>query len=214
MPADPDRRRNRGRPAPGPGRRRSIAIGIAAAVVRHRRDRRLGGAMAAMRPTTRPRASRIGPRSGRGVVQSRRTAELAAAAKTAKEDASAKAGRPPTVIPEGSAGLADKSDGILLRYNLEKREWERLLKDTPLKPGDRILCLDPFRAWIDLGKIRIGMVGETEVRVLSPGADQVPVIEIVAGPHPGPRAGVEDAQGRLRQAVADPGPGSRHRARY
>ncbi len=50
-------------------------------------------------------------------------------AETVAADESAKAKeKPPTALPAGSAGLADKSDGILLRYNEEKREWERLLK--------------------------------------------------------------------------------------
>ena len=91
----------------------------------------------------------------------------AAAAETAKAKAAELAKSkpaPPAVIPAGSAGLAEKTDGILLRYNEDQREWERLLKETPLKTSDRLLCLEPFRAAIDLGKIRIAMVHETEVR--------------------------------------------------
>jgi hypothetical protein len=88
---------------------------------------------------------------------------------------------PPPTVPAGVAALAEKSDGVLLRYNEDRREWDRLEKETPLKVGDRILCLAPFRASIDAGKIRIGLVGETEIRILSAPSDPLPAIELVQG---------------------------------
>ena len=109
-------------------------------------------------------------------------AEAAERTKTAKTAELAKS-KPasPAVIPAGSAGLAEKTDGILLRYNEDRREWERLVKETPLKTSDRLLCLEPFRALIDLGKIRIAMVRETEVRILSHPSDPIPAIELLQG---------------------------------
>ena len=89
-------------------------------------------------------------------------------AKKAKRPSRRRPSRPDRPSRAGSAGLAEKSDGILLRYNEEKREWERLVKETSLKTYDRLLCLEPFRAAIDLGKVRIALVGLTEVRLLAP----------------------------------------------
>ncbi len=123
---------------------------------------------------TRPNPSRIGSPGPAG--------EASANPETAKGEESAKAkDKARTDLPAGSAGLADKSDGILLRYNEEKREWERLVKETPLKPNDRLLCLNPFRAAIDLGKVRIALVGLTEVRLLAPASADAPSIELVQG---------------------------------
>ena len=88
---------------------------------------------------------------------------------------------PPPDGPAGVAALAEKSDGILLRYNDDKREWERIDKETRLKTSDRILCLEPFRAAVDLGKIRVDLIHETELRILSQSADTVPAIELIDG---------------------------------
>jgi hypothetical protein len=134
----------------------------------------VAGAMAEMvaNDTTKPQADRLTGPSG----------EASANPEAAKADESAKArDKALAALPAGAAGLAEKSDGLLLRYNGEKREWERLLKETSLKPNDRLLCLDPFRAAIDLGKIRIAMVGLTEVRLLAPASADLPSIELLQG---------------------------------
>src|SRR5262249_38068090 len=103
-------------------------------------------------------------------------------AKTAKavEPENSKPAPPPTV-PAGVAGLAEKPDGILLRYNDDRREWDRLDKETPMKVSDRILGLEPFRASIDVGKVRLVLVRETEIRILSQPSDPVPAIELLQG---------------------------------
>ena len=88
---------------------------------------------------------------------------------------------PVAAVTSGSAGFADKAEGVLLRYNTDKREWDRITAATPLNRSDRILCLTPFRASITIGKIRMQLVGETEVRVLSSSSDAVPALEIVQG---------------------------------
>jgi hypothetical protein len=84
-------------------------------------------------------------------------------------------------IPAGAAGLAEASEGILLRYDADEREWTRLLRATPLSQFDRLLSLAPFRSTITLDKIRINLVGETEVRMLSRSTDKIPVLELVSG---------------------------------
>jgi hypothetical protein len=118
----------------------------------------------------------------------------ASVAKSATTGASTKASgaAPAPRAPSGSSGLAEKADGVLLRYNPEKREWERLTAATPLIRPDRLLCLNPFRVPITLGKVRMTLVGETEVRILSLSSDAVPALELVQGrllirqPAPGP----------------------------
>src|SRR5262249_24781374 len=81
----------------------------------------------------------------------------------------------------GTAALAEKPGGVLLRSNPKERAWERLTEATPLDRPDRLLCLAPFRASISLGKIRVTRVGETEVRILSLSSDSVPALELVQG---------------------------------
>ena len=88
---------------------------------------------------------------------------------------------PPPDVPAGVAALAEKTDGILLRYNDEKREWDRIDKETRLKTSDRILSIEPFRAAVDVGKVRIDLIHETEIRILSQSADAVPAIELLDG---------------------------------
>ena len=105
--------------------------------------------------------------------------ESSRVAKAATEAASKDV--PVASVPSGSAGLADKAEGVLLRYNADKREWDRITAATPLNRSDRLLCLTPFRASITIGKIRIQLVGETEIRVLSSSSDAVPALEIVQG---------------------------------
>ena len=84
-------------------------------------------------------------------------------------------------LPAGSSGLAVATDGVLLRYNVDQREWERLTGPTPVSRSDRLLCLSPFRATVTLGKIPLMLVGETEIRILSQSSDKVPAIELIQG---------------------------------
>jgi hypothetical protein len=87
----------------------------------------------------------------------------------------------PSTVPAGASGVAESPDGILLRFDPERREWIRLLRTTPLAQLDRILDLAPFRAVITLDKARIALVGETEVRILSRPADKIPALELIQG---------------------------------
>ena len=88
---------------------------------------------------------------------------------------------PLPAIPSGSAGLAEKADGLFLRYNTDKREWDRLSGATALNRSDRLLCLTPFRSSITMGKMRITLVGETGIRILSSANDAVPALELLQG---------------------------------
>ncbi len=59
---------------------------------------------------------------------------------------------PLAVFPAGAAGLASAPEGVLLRFNSESREWERLTGPTPLASSNRLLCLIPSRASVEIGK--------------------------------------------------------------
>ena len=90
-------------------------------------------------------------------------------------------GPAPVKLPAGSSGLASTDGGILLRYNGDQREWERLTGTTPVSRSDRLLCLAPFRATVTLRNFPLVMVGETEIRILSQSSDQIPAIELIQG---------------------------------
>ena len=60
--------------------------------------------------------------------------------------------------------MTEKAEGVLLRYNTERREWEQLVDPTPLKSQDRMLGLDPFRSTLSVGQAKgsIRTLGLTE----------------------------------------------------
>jgi hypothetical protein len=84
-------------------------------------------------------------------------------------------------LPAGSVGLVEKAAGVLLRYNSDKSEWERMTDGTALFTSDLLLSLAPFRARITLGKVPITLVGETQVRLLSKVAGEDPALELDNG---------------------------------
>ncbi len=85
------------------------------------------------------------------------------------------------VVPAGSAGLAAAAEGVLLRYNADSREWERLTGPTPLAASTRLLCLYPSKATITVGKTQVVMVGECEIRILPQSTEAAPAIELAQG---------------------------------
>jgi hypothetical protein len=150
-------------------------------------------------PPTEPTAVEPTPSAGpipeRGLVESARAEPVAATkeaattkAETAKTE-TAKTGAPgepaktkaPIEVPAGAVGVVETAKGILLRYNADRREWERIGERTTLATGDRILCLSPFRARVLIAKVPIVLVGETHVRVLSKAAGEAPAFELVEG---------------------------------
>ena len=109
----------------------------------------------------------------------------AAASKTADNSGKPKnepAATPPArAVPAGSVGVVDKVNGVLLRFNAEKREWERIAEGTSLATSDRLLCLEPFRARIVVAKIPITLIGETQVQLTSKTAAETPAFELADG---------------------------------
>lgn len=115
-----------------------------------------------------------------GEVASATTSPAAEAGKKAAADESAKP-RPETKLFPGSVATLEKPDGILLRATEQKPDWERVVDETPLKPGDRVVSLAPFRAVVDLEKLRILLSAETELRMLPRTLDTPPAFELVHG---------------------------------
>ena len=103
------------------------------------------------------------------------------ATKAADPSVAAKDSAVPKPVPADSSGIAEADGVVLLRYNNDQREWDRLVGSTSVNKSDRILCLSPFRATITLGKIPIFLTGETEVRILSRSSDKIPAIELIQG---------------------------------
>ncbi|APW64013.1 hypothetical protein [Paludisphaera borealis] len=84
-------------------------------------------------------------------------------------------------IPEGAVGVASKIEGILLRYNIDKREWERLAEGAAIHTSDRLLVLAPFRAVVATGKSALDVQGDTEFQLLQKDPTEEPVVGIVHG---------------------------------
>ncbi|GAC1465751.1 MAG: hypothetical protein NVSMB9_05660 [Isosphaeraceae bacterium] len=99
-----------------------------------------------------------------------------------KEDADkSPAPKSAPVVAAGSVGLAKKPDGVLLRSNPERRNWERLTADTPLFEQDHVLSLAPFRATIQVGKADINLIDESEVLVFATPASRAARLSLLQG---------------------------------
>ncbi len=103
-----------------------------------------------------------------------------AADNSAKPKAEPAAG-PSHAVPAGSVGVVDHVSGVLLRFNAEKREWERIAEGTALATSDRLLCVEPFRARIVVAKTPITLIGETQVLLTSKTAAEPPAFELTDG---------------------------------
>jgi hypothetical protein len=112
------------------------------------------------------------------------SSEEASVTKVAKDaeltSKSSETARARTIVP-GAAGAADGSEGILVRYSNDEREWQRVIGQIPLARSDRLLCLSPARATVTLGNLPLMLVGETELRILPQSSDNVPAIELIQG---------------------------------
>lgn len=84
-------------------------------------------------------------------------------------------------LPSGTLGKAEKPAGILLRYDPERREWDQLSAETPLKDKDRLLNLAQLRSTLELGTTKVDLVGETDVNVLAAPAQQSGRLELGQG---------------------------------
>jgi len=129
--------------------------------------------------------SKDAPVAAKATESEAATDTAAAASKTADDSAKPKnepAATPPArAVPAGSLGVVDKVNGVLLRFNTDKREWERIAEGTTLATSDRLLCLEPFRARIVVAKTPITLIGETQVQLTSKTAEEPPAFELTDG---------------------------------
>ena len=111
--------------------------------------------------------------------------ENAAAAKTAENSDKAKTEPSPPLqpraLPAGSVGVVDRLKGVLLRFDMDKREWVKVAEGTTLAPSDRLLCFEPFWARIVVGKTPITLLGETQLQLTGKTADEPPAFELAEG---------------------------------
>ena len=159
----------------------------------------IGGADEATMIAPEPRPAATNPAEPASAPTKPEDTVGAGAAKVADGAAKSAETAPTPPVPAGSVGLAAVPEGILLRYNSDQREWERLTAPTPLAASTRLLCLAPSRATIAIGKTQVVMVGESEIRILPQSSDAAPALELIQGRllfHP-------DAPGSLKVGLSD-----------
>lgn len=84
-------------------------------------------------------------------------------------------------IPEGAVGVVAHVDGLLLRYNAEKREWERLAAGSAVNGLDRLLVLPPFRARVATDKAVFDLAPDTEIQVTQRTKEEEPTLNLAHG---------------------------------
>lgn len=95
-------------------------------------------------------------------------------------DAKAKKKPAPTIlpVPSGAVGVVGESPSLLLLYDSKERLWKHLEPKSPLRDGDRIVGLAPFRNGFRLGGVDLELAatgrgplrdGEAIVRRGEPG---------------------------------------------
>jgi hypothetical protein len=86
-------------------------------------------------------------------------------------------------LPAGDVGVAGNLEGILLRYSPKPtgRVWERLKPQAPIEAADRLVSLDHYRNSVQLGPARVTLVGDSEVRALTPDRGLAARFELVRG---------------------------------
>ena len=85
------------------------------------------------------------PRADAGVASKPADAAEAKVTKAADPSVAAKDSAAPKPVPGDSSGIAEGDGVVLLRYNNDQREWDRLVGSMSVSKSDRLLCLTPFR---------------------------------------------------------------------
>jgi hypothetical protein len=88
----------------------------------------------------------------------------------------------PPPLPPGAVGVVSKADGLLLRARPDApTKWERLAAQAPLRDGDRIVSLAPFRPTLDLGGAKVELVRHAEVKLRRADPGTAAHFELVLG---------------------------------
>lgn len=88
---------------------------------------------------------------------------------------------PPAAVGAPVEMSVAADEGVALRWKPADRTWERLSAGAALMPGDRVVGLAPFRTPLNLGKLKVVLVGPAEIHMLPAGAEGTPHIEPVWG---------------------------------
>lgn len=86
----------------------------------------------------------------------------------------------PKAQPAAGGNLVEQSEGLLLRFKEDTKTWERIIADSPLSAGDRLVALPPSRHVFSVAGERFEMFGGTEIRVL-PDQNNAPHLTFVEG---------------------------------
>lgn len=84
-------------------------------------------------------------------------------------------------LPPGIAGTVDQSEGVLLRFNKAKDEWDRVGVKATLHEGDRIVAPLYTRHTIQWGALKVALLGTFAGKVLAADRDHTGRIELYQG---------------------------------
>jgi hypothetical protein len=138
------------------------------------------GSGAAGAPTAPAGAPAIPP-AGSGAAEAPALAKNEAVPAKPETGAATSLGAANPGLAPGMVGMTQKTEGVLLRYLPESRDWEQLIEPTPLNVQDRLLSLDPFRTALAIGSARVDLVGETEIILGAAAANQAGRFELRQG---------------------------------
>ncbi len=117
-------------------------------------------------PLAGPEAAKHEPDAAKNPAEPKAPEETADPAMTPEEDTTETApAKPETGAVGGSSGTLITNDGIALRWNTESRLWTRVADKEAIHKDERIVCLAPFRTAVQVGEIRLDLVGPTEIRL-------------------------------------------------
>jgi hypothetical protein len=105
-------------------------------------------------------------------------AEVVAEAGDSGEPAKA---APRPAAPGRAAGSVAEAVGVLMRRPDAELVWNRADANAPIEPGDWLLNIDPFRATVALGPLRLRLVRTTRLHVLSPTRDASAGVDLQEG---------------------------------
>ena len=89
--------------------------------------------------------------------------------------------RPAPALPAGVVGRVDEVGGIVVRSGEGAGTWSRLEADDELRDGDRIVCLAPYRATLQVGTAEVVLVSQVELRLAKAAEDEAARFELIEG---------------------------------
>lgn len=84
-------------------------------------------------------------------------------------------------LPPGIAGTIDQSEGVLLRFNKAKDEWDRVNVKATLHEGDRLVAPMYSRHVVQWGPLKVALLGLFSGKVLAADRDGTGRIELYQG---------------------------------